>query len=182
MLSIAIKNALLVTLIILILHFMIKNHLLERFTPMPSQLSQPSPQLPVSSGMVGAAPSAGIASSFTDISNMQSEPAPTALTASTPITTAQPKVDKEAELYNFIFNDDAPSCAQPPKETPYIPEPATIQAAKAPMKQSLNNDQMFVSEYDNESALNGGMLFGGLKGFDMQERAFMAYEPAGCSL
>lgn len=150
---------------------MIKNHLLERFTPDSTQEGCIKPsQKPYDAP--AAIPMASISTS--------SPPVPAVL-ASPTIPSKVVEAKKEAELYDFIFNENA-SCAQSSSETPYMPDAATIMSAKAPMKQSLNSDQMLVSEYDNESALNGGMLFGGLKGFDMQERTFMAYEPVGCDV
>lgn len=163
MLSIAIKHAILVTLIILIIHFMIKNYLLEKqanerfnqdpqpLTPLtlqPTSLPSQNSQLP-----------------------LEQQPL-------TPPTQKQQTKTTEDELYNFVFqvNNTTNACSPLPKQVPN-PEEGTLKASKETIVQPINSTHQFINEYENENALNGGSLNGGLKGFDNSEGAFFAYEP-----
>lgn len=159
MLSIAVKNSLLVVLIILILHFMLKNYLIERdrqtFTnsPVKTVVHTEESATPIPS-QIGESKSAEI--SF--------EP-------------ENPVKDAD-ELYKFVFDDDpielasnlgkmsslGSAACDAPKQ--HIPDPATMKAAKNPQKQAINNNFLVLNEYDNESALNGGNIFGNLSGYD----------------
>ena len=150
MLSIAVKNALLIILIILIFHFLIKNYLLDNtkahFTQQEAQESKT--QVPLQ---------------YLDAPSCASQsPIPEAL----PMPTESLKVDKEAELFKFVFEDPPATCS-PPLESSYQPEAGSIKKPKTATGETpVTHDQMFINEYDNESVLNGGSLFGGLSGFD----------------
>jgi hypothetical protein len=167
MLSLAVKNAILVTLIILILHFMIKNYIVEMPVPRPLQPVSEVKQDNVTN------------EHFTDTQIKPIEPIPQPKSAPDLIDKkdALEKKAKEDELYKFVFDDsEITSCSPPLKETPYVPEPSSIKAPKEPCKSSnLNFDNMFINEYDNESSLNGGTFFGGLSGYEITSNDYVSY-------
>lgn len=177
MLSIAVKNSLMIIVFILILHLIIKRYLVEQYTQSPTACpathSEPAPVI-------------------IDSTNAAPVNAPTAdlkpkniLEASEGSKSKVPEGSKSAseeELYNFIFNDNKPpaGACEAPKETPYVPEPATIKGARPPSANSIQNDQMIINEYESEMSMNGGALFGGLSAFDASAGNYVAYEPLAC--
>lgn len=149
MLSIAVKNAILVVLIVLIAHFLLKNYLYEKSAHAPHT----PPTLPPKPET----------ERFADESTSSQV---TELPAELNGQTGQTVKSEADELYKFVFNDETPGQCAPPQPALYVPEPATLKAAKEPTKQSLNQENLVLNEYENESVLNGGALFGALSAFD----------------
>lgn len=158
MLSIAIKNSLLVVLIILILHFMMKNYLIEKDNIFVKAQGQSLRKENYSQ----------------DIPKQEKEQK---TDTSAHVT---PPMNKAADdLFKFVFEDDTPITNQSPmckqdKQT-YIPEPSTINVAKPEVKQQpLNFENLVLNEYENESPLNGGHLYGSLSGYDSYSGDYVA--------
>lgn len=136
MLSIAVKNSLLIVLIIFILHFMLKNHLIERYQDRDTSKTTMVPKV---------------------------------------VQPEEPKQDlpktQEQELYKFVFESEletsepAQACF-PPSQSNI--DPGTVKQPKQPQDACnlIGLSSFVLNEYDNESALNGGNLFGSLTGYD----------------
>lgn len=171
MLSVAVKNAILVILIVLILHFLLKNYLLERRTG-PNDKPAPMESFESSPAYVPVTTQKPVAS--------QSLP--------TPVNETDTKVtDSASELFKFVFDDSSilqsyESSECKPSSLSSVPEPSSVKPSKQPEKQTINFDNLVLNEYDNESVLNGGNIFNSLKGFDSLAGDYMAYEPIGCAV
>lgn len=153
MLSIAVKNSLLVILIILILHFMLKNHLLEQNAIISKTLTL--------EGTSKIRPTTPRKEEGIESLQLTADP-------------AKAKYNKEEELYKFVFETDAKQC-DPPSHEPPVVDKGTLQKPKPISKQALNQTNLVVNEYENESALNGGNLFGALSGYDGMESAYVEW-------
>ena len=169
MLSIAVKNAILVILIVLILHFLLKNYLLER-----SGQSSLNKSLESFGGSVSKDPLQPAPLSAPMTQDIES--------VSAPLATESKSNDAASELFKCVFDDssvlqtpESPQCK--PQSLSSVPEPSSIKPAKQPEKQTINFDNLVLNEYDNESELNGGNIFNSLKGFDSLAGDYMAYEP-----
>ena len=151
MISVAIKNAILLILIILIIHFMLKNALREKFeNPLHPQ---PPPSYSSSGGEI--LPGA-----------VQPSP-PDALTSAG--ATASKKSDEE-ELLKYVLGQ-ADSTTEPTtckvQNTPYVPETTSLKAPKKTIPSSNGYSEFeVINEYEDETALNGGKVLGSLSGFD----------------
>jgi len=148
MLSLAVKNSLLVVLIILILHFMMKNYLLENVdTHRKTHQHQTQKN-----------------DSFTQSTAIKEKQY---ITENPHITLTKPiKTHDADELYKFVFENESnqsPMCKQ---EQIFVPESSTLQAPKQQVAQSLNFENLVLNEYENESPLNGGHIYGNLSGYD----------------
>lgn len=155
MLSVAIKNVVLVVLIVLIIHFLLKNHLLDQVHKEAFILDKTTP------------PQAN-----------EPCPFPTPLLETMKGDEHASKKTKDAdELYKFVF-DDIPkteSCNAQNTELPMVIEQGTVKPSKRPNKPSLDYDNEILNEYDDESALNGGNYFDSLKGYDTMAGNYMMY-------
>ena len=165
MLSIALKNTILVVLITLILHFLILNYINDvkgtkpkRSTSNQNSVDQEIPNLKME-------PFEG-----QGLITTNSVPVP----AGTPIEDYNKKkedVEKlnEELLYNYVFT---PNCAKPKEEAGKESSENSLKLSHAPSecKQRGLDGALLIGEYDNESALNGGnlQLIDGVSAFDTQ--------------
>jgi hypothetical protein len=108
---------------------------------------------------------------YQDLSKGAPTPTPTQTKVVQPEEPKQELKAQEQELYKFVFESelDSSELAQtcvPPSQSNI--DPGTIKQPKQPQDAcallGLNN--FILNEYDNESALNGGNLFGSLTGYD----------------
>jgi hypothetical protein len=201
--ALAIKNTILVVLIILIVHFMVKNVLLEKpllkpVQPVPSVPSVPVPALePVPSLTV---------SKTGDIppSKPSSDEVPT--------TKQQGGLDKaKEELLKFVSDDDdedldkyftkcttstpmssdnATCKSNVPRDPPFplsttcdpaiqkLPSSAPQSTLCGKKTTDTKKKVMILQEYDNENSMNGGDLYGGLKAYDMFDDHYQQYSCA----
>lgn len=168
MLSVAIKNTILLFLIVLILHFMIKKYLFDHRHPVvaPQVITAPANLLPpVEAFDASSTPAAAVGpvSTTTAIANvringeleeqllkyvMANSPSP----GSTTHTLAANKVAE-------VTSCGAPSFQDFPVET-------TIKKGGASKEERGCSSFMVVNEYDAENGLNGGMIFGSLTGYN----------------
>jgi hypothetical protein len=193
--AIVIKNTILVILIILIGHFMVKNFLLDKKIP-NSYKTEPNkdlggPLVPLKNGIV---PAPIVPENETPIAKPSSEP----------VSKIQGGLDKaKEELLKFIddeeesverfFGTDTDLGTQPtdnckpivqesmfPLSTTCDPKIQSIPNLEKPVKANCNLDQnkknvMLLNEYENESTMNGGQLFGGLSAFDSFDNNFQMF-------
>lgn len=168
MLGTGIKNAILLFLIILILHFLIKNTLLEKRAEQKDDARvQKSDE--VSLPKASAAPAA---------------PAVAATAA-----------DKKKELFDFVMMEDDASLpiakegfVEPndkfQNELPVAcgaqkimnDEHPIIAKSKKAKDKTSHGDYLVIHEYEDESSLNGGKLLGGLSGFDSYDTMYQEYK------
>lgn len=187
-LALAIKNTILVILIILIVHFMVKNVLLEKPQSKPVQtVSAPEPAPTV------------VVSKKADADIPPSKPSSDAV----PTSKQQGGLDKaKEELLKFVSDDDedldkfftkcttttpassdnAMCKSHPPFPLSTTCDPAiqklpeaTLCAKKTTDTQESKKKVMILQEYDNENSMNGGDLYGGLKAYDMFDDNYQQY-------
>lgn len=220
MLSLGLKNSILVLLIILILHFLIKNALLEKQTKEKAR-SQKS--------------SSVVQEKFTEPAKASESPssAPASASASAPST--KPPLQKddvkkeeavehfsqkksEEELFKFVFEDDGVgdegdkglekyfkgmdvtaeikaaidkkmACNPVESQDPLFPTSTTCdpqlnpvslddlnKKVKAECDLPQNIPFMRLKEYENESSMNGGALYGDLSALDSFASQYEDYE------
>lgn len=166
MLGTGIKNAILLFLIILILHFLIKNTLLEKRAETKSEEHIHKSE----------------ESSLTK--------APVAL-ASSPATVA----DKKKELFDFVMMEDdatVPAAKEgfvEPNDKFHNELPVACDAqrimneehpviakSKKAKDKTSHGDYLVIHEYQDESSLNGGKMLGGLSGFDSYDTMYQEYK------
>lgn len=201
-LALAIKNTILVILIILIVHFMVKNVLLEKPQSKPVQTVPSKPISAHGSEQVSSIPTAET-SKTGDIppSKPSSDEVP---------KTKQQGLDKaKEELLKFVSDDDddldkfftkcmttTPSssdntmCKSSVPRDPPFPlsttcDPAIQKLSSSPQatlcaKKTTDNLEskkkvMILQEYDNENSMNGGDLYGGLKPYDTFDDHYQQY-------
>lgn len=186
-LAIIIKNTILVILIILIGHFMVKNFLLEKKSKLPSFKQEPNKDL--GGSLVAVIPD------ITPSPIVPENETPIAKPSSDPVTSIQGGLDKaKEELLKFIdddddnverfFGKDTELASQPtdnckpkvqdnmfPLSTTCNPDIQSLKGNEKPVKANCDLKQnkktiMMINEYDNESTMNGGALYGGLSAFD----------------
>ncbi len=168
MLGVGIKNALLMLLIILILHFLIKNVLVEQR----------------SYNMKTEKPKVEVKDLEDDIQIRDNIP-----------TIEQNKADKKDELLKFVMDDEGEAKTNLEKFfEPIANEEAfddsyniacdanldtkkvienSMKAPKKPNEQNANNF-LIIHEYNNENVMNGGSL-GGLGGYDEYDSHYESY-------
>lgn len=193
-LAIIIKNTILVILIILIGHFMVKNFLLDKKTH-PTYKQEPNKDLggalvPIIKDL---APSPIVPENET----------PLAKPSSDPVSTIQGGLDKaKEELLKFIdgdddiegyFGNDTELGIQPsdnckpkvqdnifPLSTTCNPDIQSLPKTDKSVKANCNLNQtkknvMLINEYDDESTMNGGALYGGLSAFDSFDNNYQSF-------
>ena len=139
MLSLAIKNAILVTLIILIIHFLFKNIIIERqeepyhiHTDKTEKEKEPEPI----------------------ITKPIPEPLPKETFTAPPILLK----NNEEELYKYLFQEEVLKPIEKPK---LDSESTSLETRKA---EADEFDNMIIGKYDGESVMNGGVLMNGISG------------------
>jgi hypothetical protein len=198
--ALAIKNTILVVLIILIVHFMVKNVLLEKplLKPVQPVPSAPIPA-PVPTPVLVPVPSADIPPSKPSSDEV-------------PKTKQQGGLDKaKEELLKFVSDDDdedldkyftkcttstplssdnATCKSNVPRDPPFplsttcdpaiqkLPSSAPQSTLCAKKTSDTKNKVMILQEYDNENSMNGGDLYGGLKAYDMFDDHYQQYSCA----
>jgi hypothetical protein len=176
MLSVGIKNSILLLLIILILHFLIKNGVMDKGVGITSSVP---PTLP---------------------SVTSSPPPPPSSTKTEPPTSVKSGEHYKDDLLKFVFDDDKQEKQLEkffdPQAQPPFPDDKTLkpdfplacntlslmeepkEELKLPKeieKPSIGN-YLVVNEYKDESVLNGGDLMKGLSGYDEFDDHFQSYE------
>lgn len=197
-LALAIKNTILFILIILIVHFMVKNVLLEK--------PQSKPVQPVPSGSASEPVSTVVISKKADADIPPSKPS----SDEVPRTKQQGGLDKaKEELLKFVSDDDedldkfftkctttkstssdnaicksrathppfplSTTCDPAIQKLPEATPQATLCAKKTTNTQESKKKVMILQEYDNENSMNGGDLYGGLKAYDMFDDNYQQY-------
>jgi hypothetical protein len=203
-LALVIKNTILVILIILIVHFMVKNVLLEKSSTqgVPLGKKEMHPLLESKKEKV------------TGILKIESEPSPidnpesilenkAGKPSSDTVSKVSGGLDKaKEELLKFIDDDDenleeyfnksqdlapvpvdqrnAKSVDQPlPLNTTCDQGVQNVSRVDKPIKANCNFAQdknvLILNEYDNESTMNGGSLFGGLGAYDAFDTNYQNY-------
>ena len=197
MLAIGIKNSILVLLIILILHFLIKNTLVDRASKLQKSAVKPPSK-----------------ETFKGNETVKEECNPA------PAPPRNSEAEKE-ELLKYVFGDDnkkeddnddlraffggndvtrdvqgelakrQPECQAPKKDDNALPlsdtcDPGIMSIkddAHKPVSADCDLPQkmgvMLLKEYENENAMNGGKLYGGLDGFDGFATHFEDYAACG---
>ena len=169
MLGVGIKNAILLFLIIMILHFLIRNVLLEK-SSRKEHFDKPVKE----SKDTTTAPE-NVENFMADIDNLK------------------PKtMDKTNELLEFVMGGEStfhesflePNDADFKQELPVACDARRIldDVKEAPKKKKnrkdpqQHNNFLVIHEYEEENTLNGGKLFGGnLTGFDSFDTGFQSY-------
>jgi hypothetical protein len=159
MLGAAIKNTIIMGLLILILYMLIRNALLESFPTgaplaLPARSEQPaSPRhLPRPACAAPAAPDG-------------------AALADELLEWAYPSSDKHEEVA---------ACTPIRPEPPEVPKRSDRQG-HPPSEQVLKN-AVVMKEYSNENVMNGGALFAGLHGYDGAQATWSSVGDAGAPL
>jgi hypothetical protein len=163
-LSSAIKNVILVLLIVVIVHFLLKSMILDR-KPRVSQQNQPSQPPMLLSPILSPAPA----------------PTPTPA-PSTQSFAADGNASQEEALKRFVFGGEEHNSTPPSSDASVpvaygAPPPPQQQPATATQDPQATKDLLIIKQYDNESAMNGGEVFGGtgLACYDAYDCPFSAY-------
>lgn len=173
MLSIAIKNAILTVIIILIFHFLIKKYLFE----LSLQLPPVKPK-----------------KTIVEKDDETVKPTTHQLSPTTPlpppvpesIPPAKPKKSDD-ELLNFVFENtlELPKQQMPPPASSSGISATTTEVVKtttnptepnAPMMMKNAEKFTVINEYDNESVMNGGQIFQGISGYDGPNSNFVSLD------
>ena len=185
-LAIVIKNTILVILIILIGHFLVKNFILDKKSRNPSYKEEPNKDL--GGSLVP------IKHELTPSPIVPENETPIAKPSSDPVSLIQGGLDKaKEELLKFIdgdddiegyFGNDTVLGTQPtdnckpkvqdnmfPLSTTCNPDIQSLTNTDKDIKANCNLNQtkkniMVINEYNDESTMNGGALYGGLSAFD----------------
>lgn len=172
--AVALKNVVLMLLIILILHFLLKNMLLER--------KKSEPCVPYIAIEQQVCPPS-VEEEVLLIEEAQIAPKPKDRRRNKKVCGEKKEVDVELELQQFVFEDasdelerffaaapaDPPEVSKIDKETK---EPAATRGSTANVS--------FINEYKDESVLNSGDPFGtGLMAFDAFDSKFGGAAPCG---
>jgi hypothetical protein len=161
MLSTAIKNSLLVIVIILILHFLLRRIINEQNEEMSNyhdtrehvtntnndyydQINEQSP------------PKANIEENECDKAKCQQNEVHVVDT----ITSIE--TNKHDDLYNHVFGKKEDDVQQ---EMVEVNQESIVERKNKPNQTAMST--LIINEFDNENAMNGGELFGNLKGYDM---------------
>lgn len=165
MLSIAIKNTILIVLIILIIHFIIKNQLAVS-SPKTHQQPPLAPKKDEKKESFGEVVFSDNVSEVVDkITNPISQ---------------TPKNDEEELLKYVLANETVntqPGCPEIKTDIPSV-DSLTTKRPKDVADSSQNlGDMMLIGSYEDESSLNGGSIFGGLQGFDENSVSYVSYTP-----
>jgi hypothetical protein len=170
MLGTGIKNAILLFLIILILHFLIKNTLMDKKPEGFSSLS-----------------------SDKELNHKKEKKVEFNIEKTTPsLKPSSSMEDKKKELFDFVMMDDEPSTKEGfvepndkfHNELPVAcdakrimnDEDPIIKKSKNAKDKTLHGDYLVIHEYEDESSLNGGSLLGGLSGFDSYDTMYQEYK------
>lgn len=164
MIATGLKNALLLVLIVLILHFLLKNIIIERnkehmkdsSRPAPFASNEKTPMLEANVvGKPSAAPVAGA-----DIAGGNGS------AAVAPKSAAQQK----KELMDFVMTDTADNFYDIACDaTPAMKQPTSQEKKPTKPTKDQQNNFLVIHEYAEESGLNGGAVLGGFaSGWDGQ--------------
>ena len=170
----AIKNTILMVLIILIFHFLIKNYLIEKSveatfndttTKSSESVSDVSNRLHVQlvSKEEPIKPPAPLPLEIKDkivVENMMNS------VILDPLPSAVKKLDQhEDDLLKFVFGNDA----KPSAAVSMLNDVVTIeeQTSNDPSESSGVKNFSIIKQYDNENIMNGGSIFQGIQGFEL---------------
>lgn len=190
-LALAIKNTILVVLIILIVHFMVKNVLLEKPQSKPAQpvSSVPTPALepeplPVKNADIPPSkPSSdevrgGLDKAKEELLKFVSDDDEDLDKFFTKCTTTTPKSSDNETCKSHPPFPLSTTCDPAIQKLPSSTPQATLCAKKTTDTQESKKKVMILQEYDNENSMNGGDLYGGLKAFDMFDDNYQQYSCA----
>jgi hypothetical protein len=166
----AIKNTILMVLIILIFHFLIKNYLIEKSveatfhdTTTKSTGSVSDVSLQLVSKEEPIKPPAPLPLEIKDkivVENMMNS------VILDPLPSAVKKLDQhEDDLLKFVFGNDA----KPSAAVSMLNDVVTIeeQTSNDPSESSGVKNFSIIKQYDNENIMNGGSIFQGIQGFEL---------------
>ena len=183
MLAIGIKNAILFLLIILILHFLVKNILLDQNTKKPASAQSMKATPPTMSYFEGFVP----ASSMTDEKKKMMEFVNSE-------KDEQQALDKMFSQKIITECKAEEQCTEPKKDIGQLPLSTTCDADVTKLKGDgmkvkadchLPQDHKnftFITEYENERPLNSGKVFDGLSAFDTYDDYFQTYSSSCAAL
>lgn len=162
MLSLVIKNAILIILIILIVHFLLKGMLDERKGPsmiQPQAQAQAQTQTQAQTQVQPAAPSL-----------FSAEPMPISSNLLEGMTSNNGTKD---DLFSYIYGGKDVSASvsasfEEKEKEKDIPKASSLGDEKEPPKDAGTVHHMIIREYTDEKPLNGGNLFNGLSAFDAE--------------
>lgn len=162
MISIAIKNAILLILIVLILHFMLRD--MRPRSGSSTSIKNTSVEQ-VTEGYDMAPPNA-------------SSPAPATGQIITSTNAVVSNSNEEEELMNYVMTLNINKMEEPTKgdANPIL---TTKKSEHVSMDTQKLSNAMLIGSYNDENPMNGGNLFAGLSGYDSNE---MVYEPFGASI
>ena len=161
MLSLAVKNTILVVLIILILHFMLLNYINDRRTE-------------AKTGRIAEAYGGEPVSKPSQVINNVDVPA-AEVAVDNCTATSKKKNEKEEEdlLYNYVFTTEC----QRPKET--VISDGSLKKSHSPSECHQRNLEgaLLINEYDEENSMSGGnlKLLDGISAFDTLAASYQAY-------
>jgi hypothetical protein len=159
MFAIAIKNTILVFLIILIFHFILKNQQLSHTHK--ETFEKPKASADASVEKVLSPTEDQKLDTFVDFSNTKND---------------------EEELLKYVYsNKETDFMKEPCMEIKTdIPSTETLTAKSSKTvsdSQQTLGDAMLIGAYDDESTMNGATIFGGLQGFDESSVNYVEYKP-----
>jgi len=155
MLSCALKNSILLILIVLIIHFLIKNHLYEF-----NMESYDEKTKPIRNKLESVVEAAATIEKYEQ-----------------PVNQVESVIKKQDDdLYKFVFEDMVPKSTSVAVEDNCKIPIGNVDAPKmvptsGPLKQDFDK-YMMINEYSDENIMNGGELFQGIKGMDTFESNF----------
>ncbi len=173
--AVALKNVVLMLLIILILHFLLKNVLLER--------RKSEPCVPYIAIEQKVCPPPVEQAEMVLVEEAEIAPKPKERRRNKKVCGEKKEVDMELELQQFVFEEVsdelerffAAAPADPP-EVSKIDKPTKEPGASRGSTANVS----FINEYKNESVLNSGDPFGtGLMAFDAFDSKFGGAAPCG---
>lgn len=206
MLAVSIKNSILILLIVLILHFLLKNTLMEKQRPSEKKqdkketfeaVNEPMPAPPVTASVPAPVVSVAEKKECAKLEPVERN-----------------TEDERAELLKYVFGEDATKmddnelgqyfqgmdvssgsktqgdpCPLPRTDAHSLPITTTCDSSvltlalekdkKKPSSKCVKQDSsngMVLHEYDDENGMNGG-LFGGLNAFDGFSTSFQDFAP-----
>lgn len=187
--ALAIKNTILVVLIILIVHFMVKNMLLEKPlqpvqsapipAPKPTPVPVPSADIPPSKPSSDEVPKAkqegGLDKAKEELLKFVSDDDEDLDKFFTKCTTSTPLSSDNTTCKSNVPRDPpfplSTTCDPAIQKLPSLTQSSLCAKKTTDTKKKV----MILQEYQNENSMNGGDLYGGLKAYDMFDDHYQQY-------
>lgn len=178
MLSLAIKNTILMVLIILIFHFLIKNYLLEQdYVPTQKKTAdapiQTAPEVKLESVTTNPAVEKAVTPVIEKLTDSKPMPIKSNLTTSA-----------DDELLKFVFGQED-TATVPVESKPSFKKSTPLSQLPTGAPSSSSNPDVdnggasftVIKQYENENIMNGGDLFKGIQGYSLgAEDAFSSLD------